>query len=176
MVDLSGCGVPKAEVEKLNAQVSQLQNEKGLLQAEKDSLLKEKVECEKKLAGIEASIPKLKDPTYEEAKEFIRKDTTNEIMPGNLDKATYTVIQNARKQGLNSYLTIAKLKGAQGTTWSFYFVGFNTVDRGWVYFVATSDFEAKLEVGKKYYQINNLLPRTDIDDTILSIWHYPPEG
>lgn len=174
-VFFTGWGMSKAEVKRLNSQVTQLRSEKDQLLAEKDDLIREKAELEKKVAQLEASVKLLKDPTYEEALAFIRKDTTNETLGGNWHKSVSTVLSNAQKAGLRSYLGAAILKGKKGVNTIYAFVSFKTLDRGWVYFRADTDAEVKLELGKKYFEINSLFKSDpEFDDTIEAIYHYPP--
>ena len=201
---LIGCGVPKEvqqELSQLRTENSQLKTEKTQWQAEKAELEKEvqqelsqlrtensqlktgktqwqaeKAELEKEVADLSNQVSELtkkvlKDPTYEEAASFIKEDKTNEEVPQDHATAAMLVAENAGKTGINCYWVIART-----SLGGFNFVGFNTTDRGWIYFCNSGtcgNQEVKLEVGKKLYQLNPQWGTAGFDDTIISIHHLP---
>jgi hypothetical protein len=174
---LAGCGIP-SEVQQ---QLTQLQTENSQLKTEKTQWQAEKATLEKKVADLNKQVEELtekalKDPTYAEAVAFMKSDKTNELVPNDHSLATVLVAENARKQGINCYKVIAQTPGGQYGSVGFNFVGFNTIDRGWVYFCTTSicaDSEAKIEVGKKLRASNPSWPDPGFDDTVTSIHHVP---
>ncbi len=120
---------------------------------------------------LESQIPQLKEPTYEEALAFIVKDNTNKEVPNEHVLACMLVVENAAKQGIRAYWVIALL----GTS-SYNFVGFNTADKGWIYFCnswSCGDEEVFLEVSEKLYDLNPQWGTPTFDDTIDSL-HYIP--
>lgn len=177
---LVGCGVP-SEVQQ---QLTQLQTENSQLKTEKAQWQAEKAELEKKVADLNAQVARLtqkalKDPTYAEAAAFIKEDKTNSEVTRDHGLATILVVENARKQGINCSWVVARLKGGgdfgpSGVGYNF--VGFNTTDRGWIYFCNSgvcADREVKLEVGKRWSDINPGFGAPFVDDTIISIHHVP---
>lgn len=177
---LVGCGVP-SEVQQ---QLTQLQTENSRLKTEESQWQTEKAALEKKVADLnaqEAGLTQkaLKDPTYAEAAAFMKEDKTNSEVTQDHDLATILVAENARKQGINCSWVIARLKaggdfGPGGVGYNF--VGFNTTDKGWIYFCnsyACADREIKLEVGKKWSDLNPGFGTPYTDDTIISIHHVP---
>lgn len=166
---LVGCGVP----EEVQQELSQLRSENSQLRTKKTQL-------EKKVADLESQLAKpieeaLKDPTYEEAVAFMQEDRTDEEVKQDHSLAAMLVAENARKLGLNCYKVIARTPGMFGGT-GFNFVGFNTGDRGWVYFCTTSicaDAQAKIEVGKKLHKSNPTWGHPGFDDTVMTIHHLP---
>jgi|GEM_PF-3044391 len=174
---LVGCGVP-SEVQQ---QLTQLQTENSQLQTEKAQWQTEKAELEKKIGDLNKQVEELagralKDPTYTEAVTFIKADKTNEAVPYDHSLATVLVAENARKQGINCYKVIARMPGGQNGPIGYNFVGFNTTDRGWVYFCTAStcaDNEVKIEIGKRISQSNPSWGNLGFDDTVISIHHVP---
>ena len=136
-----------------NSQISDLNNQIEILEAQ--------------ISELESQIPQLRDPTYEEAVAFINEDKTNEEVTYDYALAAMLVAENAAKQGIKAYWVIARL-GTMG----YNFVGFNTTDKGWIYFAANVDYEVVLIEGEKYTVINDM-PSATFDDTIISI-HYLP--
>lgn len=173
---LVGCSVPQ----EVQQELSQLQAENSQLNTEKTQWQAEKAELEKKVADLEGQVAELtekalKDPTYEEAVAFIKEDKTNEDFKRDHSLAAMLVTENARKQGINSYWVVAQTPAQLGGI-GFHFVGFNTTDRGWVYFCTTSicaDSESKIEVGKRLHKSNPSWNDPGFDDTVLSIHHLP---
>jgi len=172
-----GCGVP-AEVQQ---QLTQLQTENNQLKTEIARCQTEKGEFEKRVADLNKQVEQLagkalKDPTYAEAVAFIKADKTNEVVPWDHSLAAVLVAENARKQGINCHKVIAKVPGGQYGPSGYNFVGFNTTDRGWVYFCTTAicaDSEVKIEVGKKLHVSNPSWQDPGHDDTVISIHHVP---
>lgn len=176
---LVGCGVPsevQQELTQLQTENSQLKTEKTQWQAEKATLEKKVADLNKQLEELAGKA--LKDPSYAEAVAFMKADKTNELVTNDHSLATVLVAENARKQGINCYKVIAQTPGGQLGPVGMNFVGFNTTDRGWVYFCTTAicaDNEAKIEIGKKITKSNPSWGWSDpgFDDTVLSIHHLP---
>jgi outer membrane murein-binding lipoprotein Lpp len=175
---LVGCGVPsevQQELTQLQTENSQLKTEKAQWQTEKSALEKRVDDLNKQLEELTGKA--LKDPTYAEAVALIKEDKTNEEVPKDHSMATVLVAENARKQGINCYKVIAQTPGnLQYGPIGFNFVGFNTTDRGWVYFCTTNicaDNEAKIEIGKKLSESNPSWGDPGFDDTVISIHHVP---
>jgi len=176
MIFLVSCGVP-SEVQR---QLTQLQTENSQLKAEKAQWQSEKAAIEKEIDDVskqvaELSKKTLRDPTYAEAVAFIKEDRTDsEVTQDNgFGFAAMLVTENARKQGINCSFVDVRLEAGQ----DYIFVGFNTTDRGWIYFCNSgvcADREIKLEVGKKWSDLNpGLFSTPAYDDTIISIHHVP---
>jgi outer membrane murein-binding lipoprotein Lpp len=174
---LVGCGVP-SEVQQ---QLTQLQTENSQLKTEKAQWQTEKATLEKNVADLNKQVEELtgkalKDPSYAEAVAFMKADKTNELGSSDHSLTTVLVAENARKQSINCYNVVVQVPGGQYGPVGFHFVGFNTTDRGWVYFCTTgicADAESKIEIGKKLSQSNPSWGNMDLDDTVISI-HYVP--
>jgi outer membrane murein-binding lipoprotein Lpp len=175
----ASCGVPKSELEERDTQIAQLQAEKNQLETEKTQLETEKADLEEEKATLETQVadltaqlakcPQLEDPTYEEAVAFLREDKTDKEIPSDYAFAAMITAENAAKQGIRCYWVIAQLQAGYG----YNFIGFNTTDKGWVYFLSTAElYEIKLVVDEHYYSINNL-QTPGFNDTIVSL-HYLP--
>lgn len=113
----------------------------------------------------------LKDPTYQEMKNFIAADRTDS-KPYDLNKYNCVdfsadVIANAAKQKIRcSYVTI-DFTGNTGHA----IVAFNTLDRGLIYIEPQHDEEVNLQLGRQYYL--SVIPKAgyyytkpNYDDTI----------
>lgn len=103
----------------------------------------------------------LHNPFYDEALEFIEKD--------NYHKDNVT-IEKAKAKGINcSYVSV--ITGDQQTLLSL--IGFNTVDKGMVYFEMDTVYRVKPELGERYsncvldYNYNFMF-----NDTIEEIIHF----
>jgi len=108
---------------------------------------------------------------------FIKEDKTDAEVRGDYLLAATLIIENAYKRGIKCYLVEARTKEGifPGGT-GYCFVGFNTTDRGWVYFCTSyvcADREFKLEIGKKLFQLNPGYGTPQYDDTIVSIHRLP---
>jgi hypothetical protein len=166
-----GCGVP-AEIQN---QLDQLKTENNQLTSDKTAMENEIVELHSQLE--ECTRNALKDPTYEEAIAFIEADKTDEKVPFEHGLACQTVTENARKASLNCYRVVAETAGDASygpVGWSF--IGFNTSDRGWIYFCTTNicaDREVKIVVGEQLYKSNPGFPDPGTDDTVVIIRYVP---
>jgi cell division protein FtsB len=176
MLAITACGVP-AEVQQqltsLKNEVDQLNSEKTKLNADNKDLENKIAELEKELSSIERP---LKDPSYSEARAFVLQDTSDKDFPNSYQLAVIQLIENARQKGIRAYYIIVTVKGTE--TWGLIgmnFIGFNTTDRGWIYFCTSGtcpDQEIKIEIGKKLSDINSW-SGLQYDDTALSIHHIP---
>jgi hypothetical protein len=106
----------------------------------------------------------LRNPTYEEMKEFLARDTTdsNNFMEDEYVCTDYSaeVKNNALAQGIScAFVYISYPKAAHSI------VAFETQDRGLKFIEPQSDEEVSLIVNKSYSQINNFT-RPEVDDTI----------
>jgi outer membrane murein-binding lipoprotein Lpp len=166
---LVGCGAPA----ELQGQLAQLQTENSQLKASNDQLQTEKDQLVEKVTELTEDT--LKDPTYANAVAFIKGDNTDKEITRDHALAVITVIENAQKQGIRSYWVVAQTPGVYGGV-GFNFIGFNTTDRGWVYFCTTNicaDTEVKIEIGKKLHISNPTWSDPGFDDTVISIHHLP---
>jgi prefoldin subunit 5 len=126
-----------SQISSLNSQINQIQN----------SLNEAINELELLNSGNRY---KLQDPTYSEALSFIRSDKTN-IKPYDDDTfncAHYAqeVNNNAEEQNMRcAYVLVNLSEGAHAL------VGFNTTDKGIIYFEPQNDYKVNLETGKDYW-------------------------
>jgi hypothetical protein len=119
----------------------------------------------------------LRDPTYEEAVAFMKKDKTSDNEYDYSDYGVYVcghfardVCNNAEAEGLRC--AIVHLIYAEGAGHAI--VAFDTIDEGLVYFEAITDERTNPEVGKRYYQCIEARPGyyylpPEQDDTIMDI-------
>jgi hypothetical protein len=119
----------------------------------------------------------LRDPTYEEAVAFMKKDKTNENEYNDADYGVYVcshfardVCNNAEAEGLRC--AIVHLIFPEGLGHAI--VAFDTIDEGLVYFEAITDEIVEPEIGKRYYQCIEPRPGfyylpPEQDDTIMDI-------
>ena len=113
----------------------------------------------------------LKDPTYEEMKEFLARDTTDSL---EFDEDEFTctdfsaaVNNNAEAAGLRCAVVYINYPEVGHTI-----VAFETSDRGIKYIEPQYDDEVILQEGKSYSKINKYTPPPE-DDTIeryIIIW------
>ena len=91
----------------------------------------------------------IRDPTYEEMVDFIRKDRTDEreYIEGKYECRHFArdVCNNAEDEGIRCALVLVDFEEG-----SHAIVGFNTVDKGFIYIEPQTDEEVEIEVGKKY--------------------------
>ena len=115
----------------------------------------------------------LRDPTYEEAIAFLRKDKTdeNEYIFDTYECSHFSrdVCNNAEREGLRcAFVRIIFPYKAHAM------VAFNTIDEGLVYFDPALDWRVKPVLGKHYYQCVEPEPghrckEPLLDDTIIDI-------
>ena len=133
--------------------------------------------------GIEAGLGHgytIKDPTYAEVLDFLRRDKTNENEYDTSDYGAYVcshfardLCNNAEQEGIRCAFVELRYP-EQGHV----VVAFNTIDNGLVYFEPQSDERARPVIDKRYYQCIVAAPGTyyvapSYDDTIkdiLVIW------
>lgn len=178
LVALPGCGVSQAELDEYKAlvaeqsdtieeQAAQIQSQNTTIEektAQIEALKTEIVELENERAE-DSEAPK--DPTYMELLEFMREDETEKMWYEDYpmhDMLARIFLENAREKGIRGY-SVTILIG-EGQIW--YFTGFETTDKGWIYILPAIDREVKLEVGKRYHVLNDFSP-FGVDDTILKI-------
>ena len=151
----------QSQVQSLNKQASDFQTQVQSIQ----SLNKQISDLQSQLAKY----PNVKDPTYGDATTFLKGDDTDKKgLTGSA--ASLTIAQNAWKAGLYAHFVGVYFPTATNQWTSV--VGFNTPDKGWVYFSPTNKAERILEVGKKYADLNKLTA-APFDDTIQSIFVFP---
>ena len=102
----------------------------------------------------------LHDPIFKEVKEFIQRDySTNEL----------TLVENAKNQGIRCAYVLVYA----GSSGMYPLVGFNTLDKGMVYFEAKTDYRVTPEIGKSYTSCvvdNPYVPSVGLITDILPIW------
>ena len=126
--------------------------------------------------GVKASLEygyTIKDPTYEQAIEFLEEDKTeeNEFVEDTYICSHFArdVCNNAESEGLRcAYVGLIYPEGGHAI------IAFNTIDEGLVYFDPQSDERAAPIIGKRYYKCID--PKSGYyyeepshDDTILDI-------
>lgn len=119
-----------------------------------------------KIGLKEAQGYSLRDPTYQEMKEFLAHDTTDKFA---YDKEKYVctdftaeVNNNAEKLGLRC-ATVYIIYPETGHS----IIAFNTVDRGLIFIEPQFDKEVSLVIGKSYSEINGFIKPQDFNDTIV---------
>jgi hypothetical protein len=118
----------------------------------------------------------LRDPTYEEAVDFIEEDETSDNEYNDSDYGVYVcshfsrdVCNNAEAEGLRcAFVLLAFPEGGHAI------VAFDTIDEGLVYFDAITDERARPVVGERYYKCIEVKPGyyylpPEQDDTIMDI-------
>jgi hypothetical protein len=126
--------------------------------------------------GVEAGLGHgytLRDPTYREAVNFLKKDKTdsNEYVEGIYvcNHFARDVCNNAEAEGLRcAYVGLVYAEGGHAI------IAFETVDRGLSYFEPQSDERVVPVIGKQYYQCVEVTPgyyyeEPSYDDTISDI-------
>ncbi len=114
----------------------------------------------------------LRDPTYNEAKQFLARDRTdaNKYVEGEYVCSDFAgnVNNNAETEGFRCALVEVKYPGGTGHA----LVGFRTVDRGLIFIEPQYDEEVTIELGQSYADVNGY-KKPSFDDTIaryLVIW------
>ena len=105
------------------------------------------------------------NPTYDEMQEILAEDETGSAMGihgyagANGIRVAYVRCQIARK-------------AAEGMVYVYHLVAFETVDKGLVIVEPWSDREVKLEIGKRYGELNSFLipPYDDTITKITTVW------
>ena len=161
LVVLPGCGVSKAELDECKALVA----EQTVQIQSQNATIEEQASQIEELKNELAEAPKVpKDPTYMELIEFMWADITDEEEHWGHDSYAQVFLRRAKERGVRGYAVTIWLKGYE----SWFFTGFETTDKGWIYILPAIDREVKLEVGKKYHVLNDFSP-FGVDDTILKI-------
>ncbi len=115
-----------------------------------------------------ASAQVRRNPTFAEAVQFLKEDHTD-LMKYDLDSYncrdfSADVLRNADAQGLRAaFISIRLNQGSHAA------IGFETVDRGLVYFEPQTDKEVVLPLGESYLKANGYKPPQGRDDTITRI-------
>jgi len=126
--------------------------------------------------GLNDSIPhkySLRDPTYSEVLNFIKWDETNlkKYVAENFEYVcidySIDVCENAQARNLKCHVVELVFKNSTG---AHVIVGFNTIDKGWIFIEPQDDREVKVGIGIRYYKDNNYIPPEGvIDDTIIKV-------
>jgi len=101
----------------------------------------------------------LHDPIYDDVTSFIKSDKSNDLT---------TEIENAKNQGIQcAYVLIQLSASSEGV---YILIGFNTTDKGMVYFEPETDYRVRPIIGYSYVECVEGRPyySTD-DDTIINI-------
>ena len=110
----------------------------------------------------------LRDPTNEEALQFIKNDDTNELYESDQTLSNKFILsrirKNAANEGLRCIWVQVEMYGNDR-----YFYAFNTTDAGMLYFNYRFDLIHELEIGKQCYDERYIDP--EFDDTITKIIH-----
>ncbi len=120
----------------------------------------------------------LRDPSYEEMKDFLARDRTSER---EYQEGVYVCVDfaqdvkaNAARERLRCAYVVIEYRGGTGHS----IIAFDTTDRGLVFIEPQFDWEVEPEVGRRYYQCVNPPPgyhmvQPSYDDTIrrvIVIW------
>lgn len=108
------------------------------------------------------------NPTYSEAVQFLREDQTDrhkyDFDSYNCRDFSADVLRNADSRGIRAaFISIRLRQGSHAV------VGFETVDKGMVYFEPQTDKEVVLPLYQSYLQANGYKPREGRDDTITRV-------
>jgi len=109
-------------------------------------------------AGFEEEIGTdylVRNLTYSEVQEILAQDKTH---------SAWEINNNAEARGIRAAYVIVHI--ADGGAYST--VGFETVDKGPIFIEPSLHKEVKLEIGKRYFDLNGYSP-PDYDDTITKI-------
>ena len=109
-----------------------------------------------------------RNPTYSQAIQFLKEDKTNlnkyDADSYNCRDFSADVIKNAEVLGIRAaYVSLRLQQGSHAV------VGFETVDKGMVYFEPQTDKVVVLPVGQSYLLANGHVPAVSQDDTILRV-------
>ncbi len=154
---LPGCALErdleKAQANKIDEQATQLEERDVQIERLKTEL---------------AELPEdPKDPSYSELIRFMEEDQTNKLKNLDLDYIRHAQIflKAAREKDIKGYLVVVWIRAG----YSWFFTGFNTTDKGWIYILPVDDTELKLEEGQSVNKLNNTFGPAGVDDTILHI-------
>lgn len=147
----------------LRSASAELAAAKGELQATEAELSSVK----QALARATAQV-RYRDPTYGEVIQFLKEDLTNyekyNIDAYNCRDYSADVIRNAEARGIRAaYVSIRLRQGSHAV------VGFDTVDKGLLFFEPQTDKEVVLPVGESYLGANAYKPKPGQDDTITRV-------
>jgi hypothetical protein len=107
----------------------------------------------------------LRNPTYQEMKDFLKKDTANSkpYLAGQRTCVDFAgeVNNNAESQGIRCAVVYIVYPETGHSI-----VAFETTDKGLIFVEPQFDREVTLPIGKSYSKVNNFLQQEPIDDTI----------
>ncbi len=114
----------------------------------------------------------LKNPSYQEMKEFLAQDLTNtkKYIQDEYVCVDFAAEVNNNAEALGFRCAIVDIFYPEG--YGHTIVAFETTDRGLVFIEPQFDLEVKLVIGKSYSRINNFTPppRDDTIKRFLIIW------
>jgi len=161
---------------ELKSTQSHLLSTESELQSTNNYLLNIKTELEEtktRLANLQVGAYNLHNPTFDEVIEFLEKDQTdqNEYVEGEYVCTHFVrdVNNNAERQGVRTAIVLLTFPQQ-----SHAIVGFNTVDKGMVYFDAITDDRVRPVIGKEYWRCveprnGRHYTKPEFDDTIEDI-------
>jgi hypothetical protein len=141
-----------ARLDSMQAELDSLKSELALTQDELGTRKGELTDLQVSYDGLVAGHGyTMKDPTYKEMMDFIRKDKTDskQYVEGEYicEDFAMDVCNNADEEGIRcAYVTIHYPDGGHAI------VAFNTIDRGLIYIEPQSDELVNPVVGKHYYK------------------------
>ena len=135
---------------------AKLQPEINRLQTETENLKKQI--AEKKL---------LRNPTYAELMNFLKRDKTNDRKPTSpIDTWNFApeLKRNAQKEGFQAFIVVV---GCEGFTQLIN--AFMTTDQGLIYIEPQNDKPVKVNIGESYFTQNSWSKPKDKKDTIIAV-------
>lgn len=114
------------------------------------------------------SLVALKNPTYQELKEFLSRDQTNanQYIPDEYISFDFAVElnNNAERQGIRAaFVTVVFPEKSHGIT------AFETTDRGLIFIEPQSDASVHLIIGESYWRLAGITDPAYYNDTIVDI-------
>lgn len=110
----------------------------------------------------------LRNPTYQEMKDFLSNDTTNtkQLIEGKYDTQNMTadIKKNAEAAGIRTAMVYIEF--ATPGSWTLF--AFETTDKGLIFIESQNDSEMKVKVGIKYWADNGY-GKKSYDDTIREV-------
>ena len=110
----------------------------------------------------------LRNPSYQEMKDFLDADTTNtkQQIEGKYDNRDMVadINENAEAQGIRTAMVYIEFP----TAGSWTLLAFETTDKGLIFINPSTDGEVKVKVGIKYYEDNGF-GKKSWDDTIKEV-------